>query len=215
MTTLTEGKHAGEFIDSEANGTRSRDEIVILTGENVVAGEVLGQVTKGSASAAAVAGNTGNGTMGAITVGAGAKAGDYTLTVIEPGSDVGDFIVEDPDGVNVGAGVVASAFSGGGLGFTLADGSNDFAAGDQIVITVAAGSGKYVAYNQDGTDGSEVAAAIAYDNYDATAADVDGVGIVRDAEVNGNELTWPSDIDEAEQAAAEAQLKAVGILVRT
>jgi len=215
MTTLTEGKHPGEFIDSEANGTRSRDEITILSGENVVAGEVLGQVTKDTASAAAAAGNTGDGTMGAITVGAGAKVGDYVLTVIEPGTDAGDFIVEDPDGINVGGGDVASAFSGGGLSFTLADGAADFVAGDQIVITVAAGSGKYVAYNQDGTDGSEVAAAIAYDNYDATDGDVVGVGVVRDAEVNGNELTWPSDIDAGEQDAAEAQLKTLGILVRT
>jgi hypothetical protein len=214
MTALTEGKYPGEFIDSEANGTRSRDEGTILSGENVVAGQVLGLDTKGAATAGAVIG-TGDGAMGEITVSAGAKVGAYRLTFIEPGTNVGDFIVEDPDGINVGAGAVAAAFVGGGLAFTLADGDNDFIAGDQIVITVAAGSGKYVAYDQDGVTGSEVAAGVAYGNYDATSADVAGVIVVRDAELNGNELTWPSDITAGEKLIAIAQLKALGLLVRT
>ena len=214
MAELTEGKHPGEFIASEANGSLSRETVTILSGENVVAGEVLGKVTKGAASAAAAAGNTGDGAMGAITVAAGAKAGDYVLTVIEPGTNVGDFIVEDPDGINVGAGDVASAFSGGGLSFTLADGDADFVAGDSIVITVAAGSGKYAAYDQDATDGREVAAGIAYGNYDASAADLSGVAVVRDAEVNAGELTWPSDITADEKTAAIADLAVNYVLVR-
>lgn len=45
MATLNEGKHPGEFIVSESNGTRSRGAGTILSGENVVAGELLGKVT--------------------------------------------------------------------------------------------------------------------------------------------------------------------------
>jgi len=216
MAIVYEGKYPGEFIDSEANGTRSRDEITILSGQNVVAGEVLGKVTKGAATPAADAGNTADsGTIASAAVGAGAKVGVYRATCIEPATDAGKFLVEDPDGIQVGVATVAVEFVGGGLTFTITDGTGDFVSGDSFTITVAAGSGKYVAFDQDGTDGSEVAAAIAYDNYDASAADVVGVGIVRDAEVNGNELTWPSDIDAGEQTAAEAQLEALGILVRT
>ncbi len=45
MTTLTEGTHAGEFIVSEGNGYISRKAITVLSGENLVAGAVLGLVT--------------------------------------------------------------------------------------------------------------------------------------------------------------------------
>lgn len=215
MTELVEGRYAGGFIASQANGTRSREIGVIAMLQVLVAAQVVGQLFRGAATAAAAAGNTGNGAMGAITVGVGGKVGDYVLTVLEPAADLGDFLVQDPDGIDVGTGKVGTAFAGGGLGFTLADGATDFTAGDQIVITVAAGTGEFVAFDQDGVDGSEVAAGISYDNYDATAAARSGVIIVRDAEVNGHDLLWPADIDPAEQAAAEAQLKALGIIVRT
>jgi hypothetical protein len=45
MAVLTEGTRAGEAIISEANGTRSRGEITVLSGQNLVAGAVIGKVT--------------------------------------------------------------------------------------------------------------------------------------------------------------------------
>ena len=45
MTTKTEGKHAGEFLLSEANGQRSRANVTIVSGQNLSAGAVLGKVT--------------------------------------------------------------------------------------------------------------------------------------------------------------------------
>lgn len=46
MTTFTEGLHAAEFIVSEANGFRSRTEIVLATpAADLSAGEVLGIIT--------------------------------------------------------------------------------------------------------------------------------------------------------------------------
>jgi hypothetical protein len=51
MTILTEGRHAAEFILSEANGHRSRDNVVILGGSGgagrLAAGTVLGKLTSG------------------------------------------------------------------------------------------------------------------------------------------------------------------------
>lgn len=219
MPEITEGRYRGEFIASEANGTRSRKVVTILFGQNVVAGEVLGKVLTGAATAvgAAVAGNTGS--SGAITAApataAGVKAGVYRATCIEPATDAGKFLVEDPDGITVGVATVAVEFVGGGLTFTIAD-ATDFVAGDSftITVTIAAGSGKYVAYDQDGTDGREIAAGIAFDNYDATLADVEGVIIDCDAEVTSAELSWPSDIEAGEQITAETQLAALGIIVR-
>jgi hypothetical protein len=215
---VTEPTYREEGLLSELPGRMSREAITVLSGQNITKPmTVLGKVTVGAATSAAYAGNTGNGTMGAVTLSAGAKPGVYKLTIIEPGSNVGTFLVEDPDGIIVGRGVVATAYSAGGLAFTLADDSTDFIAGDGFNITVAAGSGKYVKYNQDATNGSQLAAGIAIDVYDATSADVDGAALVRGCEVADDILTWPSDIESGEKTAAIAQLAALNppILVRT
>lgn len=45
MTTLTEGRHAGEFIVSEANGDRSRNQATLVSGQDLAAGAVLGLIT--------------------------------------------------------------------------------------------------------------------------------------------------------------------------
>jgi hypothetical protein len=91
-----------------------------------------------TAVGAAVAGNTGNGTISAAPViTAGAKAGVYTVTLLEPATNAGEFMVQDPDGINIGNGTVAVAYSADGLAFTVADGATDFAAGDQFTITVS------------------------------------------------------------------------------
>lgn len=215
MTIVTEGRHAAEFLISEANGTRSRETVTLITGENLIAGAVLGQITKaGTASAEAFAGNTGNGAMGAIVVGAGAKVGDYKLTIVEPGSNVGTFVVEDPDGNVVGTGVVATEFDQGGLTFTLADGGTDFAAGDGFTITVAEGSGKYKEYDPTNTDGSETAVAILYRAVDATDADKDALVIARDAEVDADDLAWFTGATTNQKAAGAAELALKGIIVR-
>ena len=43
----TEGPHAGEFIVSEANGSRSREKGILGVGNNLKAGAVLGKLTSG------------------------------------------------------------------------------------------------------------------------------------------------------------------------
>ncbi len=206
---LTEANRAGEFLLAEGNGYYSREEVTLVANSGaLVAGTVLGKITKaGTASAVAFAGNTGDGAMGAITVGAGAMAGVYKLVITEPGTNVGNFIVEGPDGVVIGQGDVGSAFSAGGLSFTLADGAADFVAGDGFNITVAAGSGKYKPYNNANTDGSETAVAILYAPAVNSAADQAVAVIARHAEVDGNLLT-------GNDANGTADLAAVGIIVR-
>lgn len=212
--SLTETNHAGEYILREANGSRSREEVTILSGEVLKAGHVLGVVAIGGATPAAVAGNTGDGTMGTVTVGA-AKAGVYRVTFIEPATDLGRFIVEDPDGVNVGAGVVGTAFTGGGLSFTIADGATDFVSGDAFTITIAAGSGKYKEYDPTNTDGSQVAVAVLYDAVDATLGDLPGVITARDAEVVAAMLSWFSGASGGQIATGVAELALKGIIARS
>jgi len=47
MSTKTEGQHTAEFIVSEAEGTRSRDQVTVTVGADTTleAGSVLGKVT--------------------------------------------------------------------------------------------------------------------------------------------------------------------------
>lgn len=76
-------------------------------------------------------------------------------------------------------------------------------------------SGKYVLSPETGADGSQVAVAIAIYGCDATAADQEIAIIARDAEWNGNTLTYHSTVNDAAKIAAkQAQLAAVGIIAR-
>lgn len=87
---------------------------------------------------AADAGNTGDGTIGAVTVAADSAVGVYKAICIEPATDAGTFEVFGPDGVSIGTATVAVEFSNI-LTFTIADGATDFVAGDTFDITVTAG----------------------------------------------------------------------------
>lgn len=185
--------------------------------KSYVPGSVLGQVTVGAATAEAYSWNAAStGTMGAVTVSAGAKAGVYRVTIVDAETNKGNFSVVDPDGVVVGFGVVATAFSGGGLAFTIADGTQDFVAGEGFNITVAAGSGKYKLAVETAVDGSKVAAAIVMEEV-AVAATTDtkvlclvkGPAIVSKA---GLVLDATYNLD-AEKAAIYAALEANGIQV--
>lgn len=212
--TLTEGVHAGGFMVSEANNTRSREKITILSGEDLDAGAVLGVVNTGTAAATAFSGNTGNGAMGAITVSGPAKAGTYNLIITEPATNAGNFIVLDPNGDFVGQGDVAAAFSAGGLAFTLADGATDFAAGDGFTIAVGVTASKYRGYDPTHTDGSQTAVAILWDAVDASGGDMPATAIVRAAEINDGELVWFSGASSGQKATGLAQLAKVGIIAR-
>lgn len=121
MTVLTEGPHTGEYIVSEANGTRSREVITLASGTTGIAGMVLGKVTASS---------------------------------------------------------------------------------------------KYVPLAPAATDGSQNAAAILFDNVDASATDRAAVITARDTEVRGSSLTWPAGISAPNKAAALAALAALGIVER-
>lgn len=211
-TVFTEGRYAGEHIVSEAEGTRSRDVITLVTGQNLGAGTVLGKI-RGAVTSAALGSNTGNGVMGAITAGAGAMEGAYKLTIIEAAANAGAFVVENPLGAIVGHGNVAAAFNAGGLAFTLADGATDFLAGDSFTLTVAAGT-KYAAFNAGATDGTEAAAAVLFDAVDATAADKPAVVHLRDCEIASAKLTWFAGTTDPQKAAALVQLAALGVIAR-
>lgn len=85
-------------------------------------------------------------------------------------------------------------------------------------VGIVTASGKYHPFDQDAADGTEDAAGVAYAAVDASAtgtnADTDMVITARDSEVVGARLEWPADITDPEKLAAEAELEALGIIVR-
>lgn len=224
MTTLTEGRHAGGFIASEAENHRSRSVLTLATGQSVKAGQVLGLVAGSApasfaATAVARAGNTGNGvlTLADPATGAGVKAGTYLAVCTAVAANGGTFRVTAPDGSVVGNATVGVAFADV-VKFTIADGATDFALGDSFSVnvdmTADAVASDCAAFAPAAVDGTQVAAAIAFDNADATGGPVPIVVLARDCQVVGIDLVWPAGIDPADQTDGIRQLAARGIIVR-
>lgn len=103
--------------------------------------------------------------------------------------------------------------------------ANGFRSRDKIIIdtgVLAAGTvlgkvtatGKFVILAPAAADGSQNAAAVLFDAADATAADVIGVGMMRDCELRDADITWPGGITGPQKTTAIGQLNALGIVLR-
>lgn len=212
MTIKTERARALGFVLSEGEGNISRDVVTILSGAGVLAaGTILGQITAGAATAAAKSGgNTGDATISAVTLGAGAKVGVYQVRF----TAATKFDVVDPDGFKLKSGTTGAAYSDD-LGFTITAGSTPMVADDGFDITVAAGSKKFKPATAAGTDGAQNASAILAYPVDATLADVQAVVISRLAEVKAPLLVYGATLnDDTKKAAARAQLASKFIIAR-
>lgn len=89
---------------------------------------------------------------------------------------------------------------------------NDLQAG--AVLGQVTASGEYAELNPALTDGTENAAAILWDNTDATVASQRITVLVRDCEVNLSELQFNATLIQAEIDTAVAQLSTLGIIAR-
>jgi hypothetical protein len=219
MTILTEGGHAGEFILSEAEFGRSRDNLTIAASQTVLPGTVLGAtvvVANATAVASVDAGNTassGTIAMDATPLTSSAKNGRY-VGVASAATKV-DWT--DPEGQQIGVSTHGTLFNKGGIRLTITAGGTPNVVGDTFYVDVGVEPGdvRYVVYNQDGTDGSQIAKAIAYDGVVVgSGATAEIAGVTRDAQVKGVELEWPADITAAEKALGISQLADQGIIVR-
>lgn len=215
MTTFTEPNNLKDFLVWEEERGYSRAEVTFLSGETISLAEVVGEIalscpTTGTADA----GNTGDGTCASVAAGAKAKPGIYTLTCTAESANAGTFSVKDPDGYALADATVAVAYTNDHINFTLADGAEDFDIGDIFTIEITAGSGKYVEVDASAVDGSQNAAGIAIADYDASAADLVGVIIARDAIITTSNLVWPSGATDAQKTAWLDDLAENGIIVR-
>lgn len=219
MTKFTEGRHPGEFLLSEANFHRSRDAVMLAASQTVTPGTLLAKkavVADVVATASADAGNTassGTIAMDATPVTSAVKDGRYV------GVATAATKVEwsDPDGVQIGVSTHGTLFNKGGIRLTITAGGTPNVAGDRFYVDVAADAEdfEWVAFDQDGTDGSQNPSAIAlYGAVTGSGENVKITAIARDAEVKAVCLEWPDDIEAAEKANALQALAASGIIAR-
>lgn len=117
-----------------ADGTASKGADVFVrvqTDTGKAVGDIEAAVDR---SIAGVAGgeNTGNATIGTLSVDADAKPGAYTVDFTAATA----FNVYDPDGLLMRAGATGTEFSAGGVTFTITAGDTACVAGDSFTVTV-------------------------------------------------------------------------------
>ncbi len=182
------------------------------TGGLLDIGVIMGRTSAGAAVAAANAGNTGNGTISAVTDQLGVQLGVYQVEFIAATK----FNVIDPVGNHLAEGSTGVAFSNQ-IGFTITAGGTAFVAGDGFNITVAANanSGKVVPLNLAATDGSQnPVGVLVRQTVVPSGSDVKGVLVERLATLLADGLIYPAGSTTNQQAAINAQLTTLGLLVR-
>ena len=140
-TTLSATAVAVDNLVIEAGEVESR---TILTGQTLLRGTALTKVpTLAAGDAVAGGSNVGDGTVGTITITSVAELGTYTLTCTAEAANAGTFSVLTPSGYYLADATVAVAYTSGQIGFTIADGAEDFDIGDVFTIEVTETGSKY------------------------------------------------------------------------
>jgi hypothetical protein len=122
------------------------------------------------------------------------------MTTVTEGPHAGGFLISEAPGTRSRDQIVVA----GGQG-TLPAGT---------VISKRAGDSKWVAYdNATSNAAAGKAEGILFDEVDTSNGDVDAVGIVRDAEVNEDEIDW-DDNNTGGVTAGTADLLEIGIVLR-
>jgi hypothetical protein len=170
MTEKVETLHAAGFLISEAEGNRSRDNIVLAQRPEPRRGRgARALVTAGTATGAADAGNTGTSTIGTVSAGGGAKEGVYTIVMVGAGATA-PFEVQDPDGVQIGDGKIGTAFAGDVV-FTITNVGGTTVAGDRYTVTVSQLTRKYKILAPAAVPTARSAPRVLLVDTDATSAD--------------------------------------------
>ncbi|MCE5335075.1 MAG: head decoration protein, partial [Desulfobacteraceae bacterium] len=162
----------GDILKFESGDVKrySREDVTVLSGQELSMGAVVGKVALGSCpvTGTADAGNSGAGTCSAVSAGAQAQVGIYKVQCVKVVSGAGDFEVIAPDGKLVGIATTGIAFTSPHINLTVNDGTPDFALGDKFTIAIPAGSGKVKAIDFSAVDGSQNAYGILIGAVDTT-----------------------------------------------
>jgi hypothetical protein len=149
MTSMA--ARTGEFLLSEADGTLSREAVILASGAGALAaGSVLGRITKRQAAAPipTIVG-TGSGVMTGLTFGPDVQVGSYVITLLAT-SATAAFSVVAPDGTALPNGAVATAYKSNHLSFLIANGGT-MTIGDVFTVVVTAGGTPVIVGTGSGT----------------------------------------------------------------
>jgi len=179
--------------------------IVLGSGGPYARGTVLMQSTNYSVTTAAGT-NTGNGTIGSVSAVAGALVGTYKATA----TSASNWTVTDPEGNSLAAATTGSAYSHGGIAFTITAGGTAFAAGDTFTLTVVDSIGNFVLATASGVSGGG-APVVLVDVADATSAPV-RTGAYMMGEFNVDYLIYDTSFTPETLTTA---LRPFGLIVKT
>jgi len=166
---------------------------------------------------------TGNGLISGLSLGPDALPGLYRVENIAVVTNGGEWKVVNPVGEMVATGFIVAGAGGTlvlanqrELNLTITDGSTDFALADAFNVAVFnnLGGGKVVAWDPVTFDGRDDATGVLFDSVDATAGDLVGVIIARDATVIKSALEWAAAITAAQKESAYRDLETRGIVAR-
>lgn len=134
---VASAENPGSRITRTAAGNIGFGLPVIRVGDHKAA--LATQETYEAVGAAGVPAPAGATISAAPVVGAGAKLGVYRIVCILGGATTASrWLVEDPDGNEVGIASGNTEFVGGGLTFTITDSGADPVVGEAFIVTVAA-----------------------------------------------------------------------------
>lgn len=216
MGTLNEGRHPGEFVMTEANGTRSRESLKIAAEQTIAANSILAQrgvVAEIVATASADEGNTASsGTIAMESPAVTASVQDGRYIGVATAATTVEW--SDPKGIKIGTSTHGTPFTKGGISLTITAGGTPNVAGDRFYVDVAADFGdfEHVAYDPDGV--LPISGIAIYPATTGVGETTEIAAIVRDAEANGNCIAWPAGITAEQKADAIQALADLGIIVR-
>lgn len=208
-----------DVVKWELDARFCRDTATLLAGSGAVRavklGAVLGQRLFGAPSSEKT--GTGGGAMTGLALKAGARAGIYKAVCISAATDAGVFAVYDPSGRRMADATVGAAYDNGEIGFTIADGTPDWAVGATWAITVPPGDLKVTAIDFSAVDGSQRPWGLAAADAEAPdGTDLVGgvVGVRRFATVVSDAITWPAGATSDQKAAALAALVDANVIAK-
>lgn len=217
MAEVIEGKRENDWLKKEIEGF-SRDSVTVLAGSGsarvLETGEIIGSVVAGLTGAIRESsGNTGDGTVDALTLKAGAQAGTYVIRGIAEAANLGTFAVTAPDGSSLPDLTVATGYVSDHFLLSVADGAADWDI-DDVILIVVSGQRKVVALDLEGQDGSEKAVGIMFADISAPdGTDAEGVAVTRNAWVASQEIKFPAGATAAEKEAVKSDLNRNGVIV--
>jgi len=177
--------------------------VVVLSGGDISRGDLVSLTGQFSAATAVAGSNVGDGTVSGEVANATAVAGTYTMTCTAEVANAGTFSVLNPNGIYLPDATVAVAYSEQ-IGFTIADGAEDYDVGDTWTILVTVVAGKVIPFVTGATPYT-----VMQEDVDATSGDVSGLAF-RQAELKATEVDFGTGTDAEVRDALDAK----GIFLR-